>query len=145
MINNNNHSEKDLLKDLIDDSYIEKPSSRFTANVMKNIQALSEVQTIKWYKGENFKSALSFAAIIAVSLGIIIYYFSSMVTDPISIEANQKAIAFFNTLFSGFIPLIQSIQVSSITLIIIFSTLSLFLLDKILRKAFSGKTYLFGF
>lgn len=142
---NNNYSEKDPLKDLIDDSYIENPSIDFTANVMGKIQKLSEVQTLKWYQKENVKSVLSFAAIIIASIGIIIYYFSNMVAEPISIEPTQKAFVFLNTLFAGFIPLIQSIHISSITLIIIFSTLSLFLLDKILRKAFSGKTYLFGF
>jgi hypothetical protein len=145
MINNNNHSENDFLRDLIDDTFIEKPSKNFTANVMNDIHKLSEVQSIKWYQGENFKSIISFTAIIVVSIGIIIYYFSNMVSEPISLEPTPNVLAFFKTIFAGFIPLFESIQISSITLIIIFSTLSLYLLDKLLRKAFSGRTYFISF
>ena len=144
MINNNDHKEKDSLKDLIDDSYIEKPSAGFTKNVMSEIQGLSELQSIKWFNKENFRSALALAAIIIVSIGVSIYYFSSMAPEPGTSNPGQQVIVLFNTIFAGLVPLIKSIQVSSITLIIIFSTLSLFLLDKILRKALSRKTYFFS-
>lgn len=144
MINNNDHNEKDLLKELIDDSYIEQPSADFAKNVMSGIYGLSEIQSVKWINRENVRSALSLAAIIIVSMGVSIYYFSSMVPEPGTDNPGQQVIALFNTIFAGLIPFVKSIQVSPITLIIIFSTLSLFLLDKILRKAMTGKTYFFS-
>ncbi|OQX73651.1 MAG: hypothetical protein B6D61_12285 [Bacteroidetes bacterium 4484_249] len=142
---NEDNINDDFLKRLVRKADIEKPSIDFTQNVMKEIEVLSQKETISTSIINHLNMWYFIAASGLFALGYLTYYFINSGKSFISQNYDPVIIPVFENILLSFKGLFQSFQISSFTLVIIGAVVFLFVLDRLLRKFQVGKYFYFSF
>lgn len=129
-----------LLNKLLENKKTEHPSADFTLKVMNKIYAIEEVKALDkksvFDKNILFLCGMILIVFVAAALYFNPLFISDLISESINFNAVKNLFSELKNSILNFINLFHFIWKSSLTIITIFSLISLFLLDKILNKTF---------
>ena len=135
-MNKINNIQDEFLKKLIGKSDLDQPSADFTQKIMQKIQPdllLEKKKSI--FNANNLSWILLSGAAITIAILIIFadFTFISTLLDNINIR-NMELVSFLSGIMNSFSSAFKTVQFSSLSVLIIFSGISLFILDRLIRK-----------
>ena len=127
-----------LLNNLFEHQELEHPSDNFTSKVMDKIYAQEELKTL-YTKSVFDRRIIILCSIILTVFIVAMFYFNfnfinNLIPKSIDFKPVSNLFLEIKTSIIEFVNLFHFIWQSSLTLIIIFSVLSLYLLDKLINK-----------
>lgn len=128
---------EDILKTLIQNTKLEKPSGNFTSGVMDEIK-----KEPGYFRKTANRFALGIPYLVLIGLALVIAVVVLFFVD-FSFLGNlfhqielSKIPAFFSGMFVGIKEILNSIQLSTISIVVIVGVLGLILLDRLIRKPY---------
>ncbi len=143
-MNKEQNNYESNFRELFQRTGLEKPSDGFTGNVLQKIEQL-QTQEEKILEEKDIWSRWILIALTAVILttgGFILYYYNiSLIPDNLE----PSILPVFNKIKETFSSIFQSVEISSITIVIFSGFIALVALERILNKLKITRNIYFSF
>lgn len=139
MINGKEEYSDNKLKDILSRSGIESPSASFTDKVMQTIRKSAEENAVPVKNSWFNSNILGIASLVGFSIAALIFFFYQYGDILMVRDMDPLFSPVLKDVYDSLANIVESIRISSVTVVIIGGFIFLLLLEHFLRKFQSFK------